>query len=442
MVDGISIREAASELGVSVQTVHNRVKSGALDGEKTNTGWRVSARSVEAAKKTPPRKGRPWHGETYLLMNGPYEVMTFTYRRETDSFAPGEVVDAERAPLGTVTREGRGKASGLKTWWQHRSIPGSRAGMDEKLRSLGLEEPSQIPFRNLGLSLSDQYWIRPADHALRWEDVNYFQNDFGGAEGDWDEWLAEVGLSSPDNTSEGVLPKRWLCRGNERILLKGHIPWTDQQVYNEAVATALHGRLLAPGDYVPYEVQRTEALGVVSACPCFLSPQEEYVPMSLVLEAESRRKGETPYDTVVRACVNRGIPLKTAETQLAKMIVCDSVMANIDRHLRNFGLVRNIDDLRWRFAPIFDTGNSLWYDKDEGAVARGDYAFSSHPFSDMPNRQLMYAAELGWFDARKLEGFADEACEILAEGDLCRRRLDYLREGIRQRIGAVRGLLV
>ena len=131
MVDGISIREAASELGVSVQTVHNRIKSGALDGEKTNTGWRVSARSVEAAKKTPPRKGRPWHGETYLLMNGPYEVMTFTYRRETDSFAPGEVVDAERAPLGTVTREGRGKASGLKTWWQHRSIPGSRAGKAE-----------------------------------------------------------------------------------------------------------------------------------------------------------------------------------------------------------------------------------------------------------------------------------------------------------------------
>lgn len=53
----------------------------------------------------------------------------------------------------------------------------------------------------------------------------------------------------------------------------------------------------------------------------------------------------------------------------------------------------------------------------------------------------MYAAELGWFDAGKLEGFADEACEILAEGDLCRWRLDYLREGIRQRIGAVRGLL-
>lgn len=65
-------------------------------------------------------------------------------------------------------------------------------------------------------------------------------------------------------------------------------------------------------------------------------------------------------------------------------------------------------DLRHGKQPVVRQGRRC--------VARGDYAFSSHPFSDMPNRQLMYAAELGWFDARKLEGFADEACEILAEG--------------------------
>lgn len=437
----MSISEAASELGISVQAVHKRISSGTLDGVKTNIGWQVSSRSVADAKKEPPKKGRPWRGETYLLMSGPYEVMTFTYRPETDSFMPGDVIDPERAPLGTVSREGRGKSSGLKTWWQHRSIPGSRAGMDEKLRSLGLEDPSQIPFRNLGLSLSDQYWICPADHMLRWKDINYFQNDFGSSEEDWDTWLAEVGLSSPDNTSEGALPKRWLCREGERILLKGHIPWTDQQVYNESVATALHSRLLAPSDFVPYEVQQVETLGVVSACPCFLSFCEEYVPMSLVLEVERSRKGELLYDTVVRACSNRGIPTKVAEEQLAKMIVCDNIMANTDRHLRNFGLIRNIDDLRWRFAPLFDTGNSLWYDKDESAVARGDYKFLSRPFNDMPNRQLMYASEVGWFDAKKLEGFADEACEILAEGDLSRWRLDYLHEGIDQRIRAIQELL-
>ena len=31
----------------------------------------------------------------------------------------------------------------------------------------------------MGLSLSDQYWIRPAGmDALRWEDLNFFHNDF------------------------------------------------------------------------------------------------------------------------------------------------------------------------------------------------------------------------------------------------------------------------
>lgn len=436
-----SIREAAEALNISVQAVHKRIANGTLEGVKVQGAWRVSESSVARATAEPPKKGRPWSGETYMLMNGPYEVLEFTYHDQTESFKPGETIDAARAPLGTVSRTGKGKSAGLKRWWEHRSIPSSRTGMDEKLRSLGLQDPSQIPFRNLGLSLSDQYWIRPLGQNLRWEDINYFQNDFGASANSWDEWLAEVGLSSPDNTSEGVLPKRWLCRENERILLKGHIPWTDQQAYNETVATTLHKRLLNADEYVPYEALSREGLGVVSACPCFLTVEEEYVPMSLVLEAERRRQGETPYDTVIRACTNLGIPLKDAEQALSRMILCDGILANTDRHLRNFGLIRNIHDLTWRFAPLFDTGNSLWYDKDEGAVARGDYTFSSRPFNDIPNRQLMYAASTDWFNADALEGFAEEACEILAKGDLARWRLDYLHEGIEQRISAVRNVI-
>ena len=52
-----------------------------------------------------------------------------------------------------------------------------------------------------------------------------------------------------------------------------------------------------------------------------------------------------------------------------------------------------------------------------------------------------YAAASGWLDLSKLEGFPDEACEILAEGDLSRWRLDYLRKGIEARIAAVRELV-
>lgn len=42
------------------------------------------------------------------------------------------------------------------------------------------------------------------------------------------------------------------------------------------------------------------------------------------------------------------------------MIVLDYIMMNEDRHLRNFGIIRNVETLKWiKVAPIYDTGQSL-----------------------------------------------------------------------------------
>lgn len=432
-----SVKDAAVLLGISVQGVHKRIAAGSIDAQKVNGRWSIDGESLHAAQESPRKPGRPRKGLEYTLMNGDYAVMSFSYDEPNQAFLPREVLDASRTPIGAVTRTGKGSAAGLKRWWDHRSIPGGRSGIDQKLAELGLEDPALIPFRNLGLSLSDQYWVRPADAHLEWADLNYFQNNFGPM-GSWDEWLSDVGLSSPDNTSEGVLPKRWVCDGAQRTLLKGHIPWTDQQVYNEAVASALHARVLEPGEFVAYEVRQLAGLGVVSACPCFVRPREEYVPASLVLEAEGARRGEDTYDALLRCSANLGITRSHARMRIAKMVVCDSLIANTDRHLRNFGFIRNIDTLEWRFAPIFDSGNSLWYDKDEGQVARGDYSFVSRPFEATPNRQLMLAADNQWFELDLLDGFADEAAAILENGNLSAWRLDYLKVGIGQRINALR----
>ena len=46
------------------------------------------------------------------------------------------------------------------------------------------------------------------------------------------------------------------------------------------------------------------------------------------------------------------------------MIVLDYVIANEDRHFNNFGVLRNAETLEWLgFAPIYDSGSSLGYDK-------------------------------------------------------------------------------
>ncbi len=171
-----------------------------------------------------------------------------------------------------------------------------------------------------------------------------------------------------------------------------------------------------------------------------MSPDEEYVPASLVYDSEGKRSGESEFDAVVRMSLNLGIPRREVEMFLSKMIVCDSILANTDRHLRNFGYLRNIHTLSWRFAPLFDSGNSLWYDKDESAVARKDYSFVSRPFDGVPNRQLLLAPRLEWLDLSDLDDFVERAVALLEEGDISRWRLDYLREGLERRIAAVRDI--
>lgn len=50
------------------------------------------------------------------------------------------------------------------------------------------------------------------------------------------------------------------------------------------------------------------------------------------------------------------------------MIILDFIMANEDRHLGNFGVIRDVESLQWvAICPIFDTGRSLnnkyWLDE-------------------------------------------------------------------------------
>lgn len=436
----LSVAEAAKRLGITVQAVYKRIHQGTLDAIQMNHRYLVNDETGSIMVVLPA--GRPRKGTGYCLMNAAYPVMDFNYREESNTFKVYDVHDARRAPLGTVTRAGRGNGDALKDWWEHRSIPESREGLDAKLAELGIAEPELIPFRNLGLSLSDQYWICPRNEQIDWRDINYFENDFGFAdmsgERPWDAWLGQVGLDSPDNTSEGVLPKRWVCQDGRRFLLKGCNPWCDQQIFNEVVATALHRRLLLPEEYVAYDlVKDANGNGVASKCECFVSPDEEFIPASRVLATQGKRAGEPDYDAFVRLVSNLGVPQKEVEFFVSKMIVCDSIIANGDRHLRNFGLVRDIDSLAFKLAPIFDSGNSLWYDKDESSVARRDWSFVAKPFDPVPNRQLYLAGRMEWLDPEMLNGFADEAATILEESIFALPRLDYIRSGIQKRIEAV-----
>ena len=97
----------------------------------------------------------------------------------------------------------------FRIWWRGRGIPLARIGLASLLAEAAVDVPDELVQRNLGLSLSDQYWIRPQDSGLTWEDINFFNNAFDDVSLSIAPFAPEgkAAAAKPDNTSDGNLQK-------------------------------------------------------------------------------------------------------------------------------------------------------------------------------------------------------------------------------------------
>ena len=431
-----TVKQCAEKLEISEQRVYQLIRDGLLPAEKTAGRYFVEEAAVDERIRLKPKAGRPakaMHGSIthYTLMNRQYEVLDVEYDEIASEFsAVSDVHDLSRAPLGFTSPHGsKVSLRELTSWWAHRSIPITRAGMDAKLASLGVSDPSRIPFKSLGLSLSDQYWLRPKDVSLEWREVNFFTNDFG--ELDAANWLSQVGLKSPDNTSEGQLSKRWVKINRVPILLKGG-GQLDQEPYNELAATRVFEILLHPDDFVPYRLWRQKDREAISACDDFLTDEEEYIPAMYVTKVKKKDPARSDYQHYLDCCDRLGID--DAKTSMEKMLTCDDMLGNTDRHWRNFGIVRNVNTLECRIAPIFDTGNSLWLHASGSSLGAGDFDFEIKPFFPDPNRQLRLVEDYSWLDLDRLDAIPGIVVETLLENPKMNDRAVYIGQAVQQRI--------
>ncbi len=72
----------------------------------------------------------------------------------------------------------RNDESWLYSWWSDRKVPISRSNIEQLLRDKGYSLPQEYLYKNLALSLTDCYWIKPIDSDLKWADVNLYTNVF------------------------------------------------------------------------------------------------------------------------------------------------------------------------------------------------------------------------------------------------------------------------
>ena len=349
-----------------------------------------------------------------------------------------DIMNPDHIPVG-MSRTRDTLVNELNHWWTKRSIPADRVGVRDILEALGIPVTTALLTKALGLSLSDHYWVRPSGSSVQWEQVNFFQNDFSKdigdiAFGEYDK-NEDVDCMSPDNTSDGVQRKKWVVRDGERYLIKSDRNYPYQQPYNEAIAAVLMHRLGI--DCVDYSVVFDSKGDPCSMCPNFLNTETELVSAAHLLRKDPCPKGEDLYRHYIQLCKNYGV--EDIENGMEKMLIADYLLVNNDRHLNNFGLIRNAESLKYTgMAPIFDSGSSLGWNKAP------DKLFSAamdecKPFAKSHDQQLKYVRDFSSINFQALEGLGNDMRRIMSYGEkIAPERIDAAVALMQNRVDGLR----
>jgi len=372
--------------------------------------WHIKSPHSEAFVK--------WIGQfngekrNFVLKHKDVDVMETALDERGSISSFGKIFNEEHLPVGTVS-DGHIDTKAIKEWWDGRSIPASRDGLRDFLETLGMSSPKELLDKSLGLSLSDQYWICPHGADILWNEVNFFHNEFSEDIGNllFRSRLKNsdaIDLTSPDNTSDGVLKKKWKILDGKRCLIKSGSKPFNQEVANEVLASRVCERLGIP--YVNYWITELDG-NRYSVCEDFITGDTELVPAYRIKTLIKKENHVSDYESFVRKVEELGI--MDVRKRIDMMLTLDFIIANADRHYNNFGLIRNADTLEWiSVAPIYDSGSSMWCKETAGMFNRGKD--ESKPFRSTHEKQIELVSDLSWLNIDALDGIEEEYADALA----------------------------
>lgn len=269
------------------------------------------------------------------------------------------VINPKFAPLNIKTALEENDVDCInKRWFSKRCIPDKRDGLEGVYKTYGREWNKQSYFA----SLTDQYWVGSSMDD-KWDNINFFTRHYDRSVGDafFKSWqIKEIKSGdSPDITTNGLIKKRWLqLDGYTSYLVKAGNPKLQQEPLNEVLATMVLKKLdIIP--FVPYEF-RVEGFTLCSICKNFVNENTEFVPASyLVLPRIEKEDGSDIYEKTLLVAEEIGI--KGYKDFMDRMLMIDYIIQNTDRHLGNFGFIRNVETGKFIGpAPLFDNGTAFW----------------------------------------------------------------------------------
>ena len=325
----------------------------------------------------------------YTLMHFDTPLVVFSAERQVEANIKILAVHEENKNLFPLDLAELSE-SGIESWIRHRSIPKNRAYVDTLLSSLGLSinRPFDLIRVSKGLSLNDCYWLKQEDSRDSFDSVNLYDNRFSRVLGQ----IAFTGYgssnvsgltSSPEFTTNGMLPKCWRRIDGKIYLYKGGTMGasnTGNEPYSEFYAYQI-GKILGV-NAVPYGLSKWKNT-LCSTCELFTSKDVSFVPVGRIVRSGGMQAVRAYYKKL-------GAEFEKA---LNDMFIFDALIFNTDRHYGNFGFL--IDSHTNKIiapAPLFDHGNSLFHFAGVDAL-KSKKSFLKYAETQMPCVYDDYVAE-------------------------------------------------
>lgn len=247
----------------------------------------------------------------------------------------------------------------MKKWWDSRAVPASRKMTQNILRQSGCSNMESYLAKNLALSMTDSYWICPINADLNYEDIR-IQSFTSFNDGK----IPYHNATSYDLNASlgGQMEKYWDLNTEIPTLVKESYKYYGQQAVNEVFATILHEKQNTDIPFVKYHAVKTLDNGIICRCNAFTNDTIELVPALEVIEGAKIQNDKSLYENYIQICAKLGIDEEIIRNFMDYQTLTDFIISNTDEHLFNFGILRNADTFEYIGpAPIFDSGNSMFY---------------------------------------------------------------------------------
>lgn len=312
----------------------------------------------------------------YILMNQNIKVLEFNFDEELNVITEIlNIYNIDYAPYKLkCDYESNGKLEkSINNWYSDRGIPVYRDNLKEIMEQFNIDTTKELINKHFALSLSDQYWVKPSDLTIQWKEINYFDNTYNAvafANATFGENVTSSikdifnnssldKFKTPNNTTDGQLKKVWLKVNGKNYLYKASGTLYNFEPINEVLASKICEILDVP--YVKYSIdviksKRQDTL--VSICECTINKNQEIINAYNLLSDNKTENYMENYKKYLEILELHNIP--HAKEYIEKMFMLDYIVLNEDRHLNNFGIIRDVNSLDWiSVCPIFDTGRSM-----------------------------------------------------------------------------------